>query len=41
MWKNNEESGDHARMNRCLTRNTSETQSSWKAFIPCLKKTVG
>ncbi len=38
MWKNNEESNDYACMNRCLTRNTSETQSSWKNFCSLLKK---
>ena len=38
MWNNNEESSDHVFMNRCLARNTRETQSGWKNFCSLLKK---
>lgn len=38
MWNHNEESSDHACMNRCLTRNASETQSSWGNFCSLFKK---
>ena len=32
MWSNNGESRDHACMNRCLTKNTTKTQSGWGNF---------
>lgn len=38
MWNHNEESSNHACMNCCLTRNISETQSSWGNFCSLFKK---
>lgn len=38
MWDNNEESSGQACMNRCLTRNTRETKSSWRNFCSLFKK---